>query len=316
MAYCSVSNVTETSVTLTLKGASTATTYPRTVQFVVTDGAWGGGACDSYLAAYTANSTSCTIYGLDPGTYYDVEWYVVRDSDGQIVNDFDAQGDYASFTTDEEEIEEVTGCIVLDTDFRDTVFLQSSNYNPDTRTLTATIRMRFANNGDTYDAIYLYYSTDGNTYNRKMVELSAHAWGSKDFTCTFYNIPDTGQYDFQYVYYSDSNICGTQISGGEWFRVTWTPTKKFWWKSQTDRPAPEKDIAEYISANTWNSLCFELGLDSLAFKSAGDEIIGTEVRQVILALGGSAANYPTSDFQKGQPCLAQWFTAIEDLYNG
>ena len=93
---------------------------------------------------------------------------------------------------------------------------------------------------------------------------------------------------------------------------------EFYWKTSTDRPVKDKEIADYITAAKWNSLCNsdKVNLSSLANKTSGvSKIIGTEVRQILLALGGSSSTYPLASFQPNQPVLAKWFTDIEDLYN-
>lgn len=93
---------------------------------------------------------------------------------------------------------------------------------------------------------------------------------------------------------------------------------EFYWKTSTNRPAKDKEIADYITAAKWNSLCNsdKVNLSSLANKTSGvSKIIGTEVRQILLALGGSSSTYPLASFQPNQPVLAKWFTDIEDLYN-
>ena len=256
--------------------------------------------------------------GLSPGTTYRITYSIYDYTSGQSWSDSTGE----TFTTwgkEEPEPEPERGCVVLNGN----PTLYDSSYNPDTQQLTVEIRNRFKNNGETYDAIYFYYTfydENGNIPSggddRIPVYLSAGSSTTEYISCIFNNVPDTGSFSFQYIYYSESYVCDTQINDGKWFYPTWTPSPKFWWKSATDRPDEKKEIKQYITASKWNSLCNEIGLTTIANKSPDDVIVGTEVRAIILKLGGSATNYPASDFEEKKPCLAKWFRAIEDLYNG
>lgn len=92
--------------------------------------------------------------------------------------------------------------------------------------------------------------------------------------------------------------------------------KKFYWKSETDRPAAGKEVSKYITADKWNELCEDIGLSSLANKSKGDKIKATEVNKIISALGGGLPLYRETLLKLLILLKSKTFTILNPLVKG
>ena len=282
MARYGTSNITETSFDFYAHGFSGDTSRRMCIKvgnlwrFTNTIAAWED---DPY-------NGQMTVSGLSPGTTYAIE---VRIGTSTVCAN-NALMYTGSVTTEEKVVAQ--GCIVFD----DMEVISSSYSNG---TVTTKIMIYYHNNGATRDTATIYYQVGGNGYYHQSVSCSAYGDGYIECNMSINTgTLSTTSYTFNFNGYIDSSNCGNDHFGQN-LTATWTAVPLFYWKTSTDRPAKNKEIADYITAAKWNSLCNsnKVNLPSLANKTSGvSKIIGTEVRKILLALGGSSSIYPLANF--------------------